>query len=117
MSDFYTSMAATASRLITKYGQSLLLLRSGDSTDPVTGTVTTGSSVNYKINGILQTYPNNLIDGTRIKSSDRLVMTDATVTPLMGDKIKLESQDWNIESIKTLNPASTALVHFIQVRR
>lgn len=114
---FYSSMAATASRLIDKYGQTLYLVRSGDSADPVTGATTTGSNMNYKIKGILQTYPNNLVDGTRIKASDRLVIIDGTTTPLMSDKVKLESQDWNIESIKTSNPAGTALINFVQVRR
>ena len=114
---FYSNLASTASRLISKYGQSLLLVRSGDSVDPVTGTVTTGSDINFKIMGILQTYPDNLIDGTRIKASDRLVIIDGSVTPLLTDKIKLESQEWNIESIKTSNPSGTRLVHFVQARR
>lgn len=114
---FYSGLASTASRLISKYGQDILIVRSADSVDPVTGATTTGSNSNYKIKGILQTYPDNLIDGTRIKSSDRLVIIDGSVTPLMTDKVKLESQDWNIESIKTSNPAGTRLVHFVQARR
>jgi hypothetical protein len=117
MSNFYTTMAATASRLINKYGQVLYLVRSGDSVDPVTGATTAGSGMNYKIRGILQTYPNNLVDGARIKTSDRLVIIGGTTTPLIADKVRFESQDWNIESIKTSNPAGTALIYFVQVRR
>jgi len=117
MSDFYNRLANTATRLIIKYGQSLLLVRSGNSVDPVTGVATSGSGISYKIMGILQTYPDNLIDGTRIKQSDRLVIIDGSIAPLLTDKIKVENQEWNIESLKTSNPAGTKLVHFIQVRR
>jgi len=114
---FYSNLANTASRLINKYGQNILIVRSGDSVDPVTGVTTSGSDINYKTMGILQTYPDNLIDGTRIKASDRLVIIDGSITPLIDDKIKLESQNWNVESLKTSNPAGTSLVHFVQVRR
>lgn len=117
MSAFYDRLASTASRLIAKYGQSMLLVRSGDSVDPVTGVTTSGSGTNIKVNGILQKYPDNLIDGTRIKASDRLVIIDGTSEPLMSDLVKINNQDWSIESIQTSNPAGTALVFFVQTRR
>ena len=117
MSGFYAGLAATATRLIKKYGKTMYIVRSGDSVDPVTGVETTGSNMNHKLSGILQNYPDNLVDGTRIKASDRLIIIDGQTIPLLDDKIKLESQDWNIESIKTSNPAGTRLIHFIQARR
>ena len=117
MSAFYDNLASTASRLISKYGQTLYIVKTGDSIDPVTGVTTSAARANIKVNGILQNYPDNLIDGTRIKSSDRMVIIGGTVKPLNDDRIRIENQDWSIESIKTSNPAGTALVHFIQARR
>ena len=117
MSAFYDNLAATASRLIKKYGQTLYIVKTSDSIDPVTGVTTSATKPNIKVNGILQNYPDNLIDGTLIKSSDRLAVIDGTVQPLIDDRMRIESQDWEIESIKTSNPAGTALVYFVQVRR
>ena len=117
MSDFYTKMASTASRLISKYGQSVLLIRSGDTAHPVSGATTSGGGVNLKVSGTLQKYPDNLIDGTRIKASDRLMIIDGSKEPLASDLVKIDNQNWAIESIKTVNPAGTALIYFIQVRR
>ena len=117
MSSFYSRLALTSSRLIEKYGQSIMLVRPGDSVDPVTGVTTSGSDIRYKLNGILQKYPDNLIDGTRIKSSDRMLILSGEVEPLITDKVTIGSTDWAIESIQTSNPAGTALVYFIQLHR
>ena len=114
---FYDRLASTASRLISKYGQTFYIVDNNDSSDPVTGGATSGSNMNYKVSGILQRYPDNLIDGTRIKASDRLVIIDGSLEPSIDNKLKIKDQDWAIESIQTSNPAGTALVHFVQVRR
>ena len=117
MSEFYTKLASTASRLIKKYGQTLYIVKTGDSTDPVTGVTTSVTKPNIKVNGILQKYPDSLIDGTLIKSSDRLAVIDGGSKPLIDDRMRIESQNWAIESIQASNPAGTALVFFVQCRR
>ena len=117
MSDFYTKMAATASRLIGKYGQAMAIKRvSGGTIDPVTGTVTAGTSSTLATTGILQRYPDSLIDGTRILTSDRLAILAPTAEPAMTDKLAFNGKDWTIASIQTANPAGTPLVYFVQVR-
>ena len=115
--NFYDDLASTALELIEEFGQTILLVRSGDSSNPVTGATTIGSGTNHKLSGVLKRYPDNLIDGTRIKSSDRQIVIGGTVEPLMTDKVRIKDVDWAIESIQTSNPAGTALVYFIQVSR
>ena len=111
---FYGKMAKTANRLIKKFGAAITISRvSGESVDPVTGVVTPGTEELFYPFGILKKYPDNLIDGTSIKSSDRVLILDNTVEPLMTDTIV----DWSIESIETSNPAGTSLVYFVQVRK
>lgn len=117
MSDFYTQMAATASRLIGKYGQAISIKRTtGESVDPVTGIVTAGTTSTLATTGILQRYPDALIDGTRILTADRLAMLAPTREPALTDKLAFGGKDWPIVSIQTANPAGTPLVYFVQVR-
>ena len=118
MSDFYEGMAATATKLLTQFGGNITLKRrTGSSVDPVTGVVVAGTSADVVSKGLLRPYPDNLIDGTRIKASDRMLILDASNEPLMTDKPVVQSQDWNIENITSVNPAGTPLVYFVQVRR
>lgn len=117
MSAFYDNMAATASRLIGKYGQVISIKRvSGGTIDPVTGTTTAGTTTSYPVQGILQRYPDSLIDGTRILTSDRLAILAPAVEPVITDKLAFGGKDWAIASIQTANPAGTPLVYFVQVR-
>lgn len=114
---FYLGLAATASKLIDKYGQTLMLVRETDSIDPVTGITTESATRNYQVNAILKNYPDNMVDGTRIKAGDRLIVIGGKLEPLLTDKFKLQNKNWNIESIKTSNPAGTVLSYFVQVRK
>lgn len=110
-------MSATASRLIASYGKSMTLVRNNDSIDPVTGVNTPGSDQQFSVNGIFKLYPDNLIDGTRITASDRLIVLDNGVEPLLTDTIEINGALWPIEEIKTSEPADDTLVYFVRVRR
>ena len=117
MSDFYPKLAATVSRLVGLRGQTVTLKRStGGTIDPVTGTVTAGTTTSYPVQGILQRYPDALIDGTRILTSDRLAILTPVVEPVITDKLAFGNKDWTIASIQTTNPAGTPVVYFVQVR-
>ena len=118
MADFYTNLAATATRLLTKYGQTITIKRvTGKVIDPVTGHVTPGTETTFSPVGILKKYPDGLIDGTRITASDRMLVLDNTVEPLMTDEITLQGQNWNIQEVQTSKPAGTALVYFVRVKK
>lgn len=118
MSDFYSGMAATASRLLARFGSPVTLSRStGGSRDPVTGVETPGIDDSKTTVGILKKYPDKLIDGTRIKTGDRLLVVDASVEPLMTDRPVIGGQEWTPVSIEAANPAGTPLVYFIHARR
>ena len=119
MSDaFYNSMAATASKLITKFGaQGTIKRTTGGSVNPVTGVTVAGTTTTYTPKGLVQRYAEALIDGTRILSSDRLVIVDNTIEPLTTDKVTLDSQDWTIVSVQQAKPSTVGVVYFIQARR
>lgn len=111
-------MAATALRLLTKFGQSITLARTtGSSVDPVTGTVTAGSDASVTTTGVLLKYPDSMIDGTRIIASDRRMIVSNEQVPDPSDKPTLNGQDWSIVNIETLSPAGTDVIYELQVRR
>lgn len=115
---FYTSMAATAKKLLTKFGMDVPIKRtSGGSVNPVTGATVAGTTTTYTPKGLVQRYAEDLIDGTRILASDRLVIVDNTIEPLTTDKVTLDSQDWTIVSVEEAKPATVGVVYFIQARR
>jgi len=112
---FYGNLASTATRLLTKYGQSLTF-RTQTTFDPVTG-VESGSSADTTTIGIAQRLPDNLIDGTRIKQSDKLFVIDSSYEPNMSDKLVIGSDLYSIQDIQTSSPAGTDLVYFVRVRK
>jgi hypothetical protein len=119
MSDaFYTRMATTASRLLNKFGGTVTVIRNvGGSVNPVTGVVTPGSNSTLTAKGLLNKFSDDLIDGTRIKASDRLLMIDSTFEPAMTDKPTIANQNWSIVEIRTVKPANVAVMYALQVRR
>ena len=87
---FYNSMAATASKLITKFGAVGEIKRTtGATIDPVTGVPTAGTTVIYSPNTIVQKYADELVDGARILSSDRMIILDNTIEPVSTDTITI----------------------------
>ena len=114
----YARLASTASRLLTTYGQTVTLRRTtGGSVNPVTGATVAGTVQTLTAPGILQRYPDELVDGTRILASDRMLILDSTVQPQITDLVSLEGQQWTLVQIQTINPAGTPLVYMLQVRR
>lgn len=114
---FYDDMASTAKEMLSEFGQDVLIIGREDvSTDPVTG-IESGNERLRKTIGIMKTYPDNLIDGTRIKSSSRLLTLTADVKPEISDVIMFDGEEWAIDDIKTSNPAGTVLVYSVMVSR
>jgi hypothetical protein len=115
---FYNSIAATASKLITKFGAVGEIKRTtGGTIDPVTGVPTAGTTITYTPNTIVQKYADELIDGARILSSDRMIILDNTIEPISTDTITIGGENWSIVSIRESNPAGIPLVYFVQARR
>jgi hypothetical protein len=111
-------MAATALELLIEFGQSITLSReTGGSINPITGVVTAGTDVSVVTTGLIKPYPEKMIDGTRILSSDRELVLSNEAVPLPSDKPIVGGEEWSIVDIKTVSPAGTDVVYFVQVRR
>lgn len=118
---FYTSIGSTALTLISKYGQAITLSRTtGATRNPVTGVESAGVDASVTTHGILRTYPDSMIDGTRVLASDRMLILTNEQTPQPTDKPIIGGQEWAIagpDAIKTVSPAGTDVIYFVQVRR
>ena len=118
MSFDYSKAAATALKLLTKFGMTITFVRTtGNSVDPITGVVTAGTDASVTTTGLLRKYPDNMIDGTRILASDRELILSDEQEPLPSDKPTINGEDWIIENIGTLSPAGTVVIYTCQVRR
>lgn len=119
MADFdYAKMAATAKRLLTRFGSTVQIKRTtGGTYDPITGATTPGTETTYEPKGVLTKYPDRLIDGTRILQSDRKLILDDTVEPNASDKPVVQGEEWTVQEISTISPAGTPIIYEVRVRR
>lgn len=114
MSYDYAPIIATAARLIDRFGRDVVRTRvTGGSTDPVTGVVTPGTTTNTTFRGINQRIPLTLVDGSRVLASDRMLVMEASASPLMTDKF----DGWNVEEIQEVKPANSSIVWFVRIRK
>jgi len=124
----YTSLAATASRLLATKGQAVTLTRTADKTyDPTTG-ATAGTPATEVGRGALLNYSDA---GRATASSDgsmapkgrmKLVLATAGISkaPSIGDQVALldetgTSKTWSILDCDTLAPAGVAVVYICQL--
>jgi len=115
---FYSEMASTSSRLLTDYGQTVTISRTaGKNIDPVTGVVTPGTTTTYSVYGVTTEYKAGEIDGVLIHHGDKKLIIDTTVDPLLTDMVSIGGVTHAVISIESKNPAGTALVHILQIRK
>jgi hypothetical protein len=115
----YDKQANTALKLLSKFGTDITLKRTtGDSVDPVTGTITAGTDASVPTTGLLRPYPDHVIDGKRIMSGDRELILSYEQMPLPSDRVVIDGEEWSIIGMKAIKPdLVAAVVYFVQVRR
>jgi hypothetical protein len=115
MSAFYDELATVARDLLREFGQPIVFTRvTGEVRNPANGAVIKpGTTATLTANGLVVPIKAHLIDGTRIKASDKVLILDDTFEPLMTDKV----EGWAIQEIESKAPAGTPLVYFVRVRK
>lgn len=125
MSAFYDRMAATALRLIDRFGQTITLRNPTEgSYDPVTGTTTPGLPDDQPAQAILKDYAlqqsgASYAEGTEIRQGDKeiTIAAQGVTKPQMTTQIIADGDTWTIVNIKEINPAGTPLVYKVQGRK
>ena len=126
MSAFYDRMAATALRLIERFGLTATLSEvTPGEYDPVTGVETGGATLTQTGQLILLDYTvqeAGIINaaGSLVQQGDKKIMLAAKGLdwePTMTTTIDAGGFTWAITGIKTTNPAGTPLLYEIHGRR
>lgn len=116
MSFDYTSTAATALRLLERFGAAATLKRTAAGAyDPSTGqsaeTVTSLSTT-----ACVFDYPQKYVDGTLIRVGDKQAYLAATYEPKQGDKLTWSSVDYEVIAFKAVSPAGVPVLYEAQLR-
>lgn len=121
----YDRAAASALRMLTKYGSSgtLRVVTVGEY-DPNTGSAPTTEN-DYpvsvaKFDFDLRMSGTTFAPGTVIIGGDKQIFMAAqglAVTPAPGNKIIIGSETWNVEGVKELKPAATPILYEILGRK
>jgi hypothetical protein len=119
----YGKTSTTALRLLTKFGQSVILARQSTGTydpalgaAPVTETLETRKAVLLDYDRI--NFGETLQDGTRVQAGDRrcLMGTDGS-PPTNFDAVIVGSERYPIKVVKELNPAGTPVLYDMLIRK
>jgi hypothetical protein len=114
----YVKMAATALKLLERFGGDVVFAREiGGSINPITGAIVAGTDASVTTTGLLKKYPDKMIDGTRILTGDRELVLSNEQEPLPSDKPIIAGEEWSIVEINTAKPFDTVIVYFCQLRR
>ena len=114
----YVKSAATATRLITKFGQSVTLRHYTIGTYSTTtglNTVTT-SDVTAKAAIFDFAQGQTLQAGNLIQSGDKQALMAVTQTPAMQDHVIVGGKEYVILSLGELNPAGTVVMYDLHLR-
>ena len=116
MSFDYAGTAATATRLLARFGAVCTLKRTAAGAyDPATGqsaeTVTELATV-----AVVFPYAQKYIDGSLILQGDQQAYMDPGVTPKQGDVLAWNGKDYTVVAFKEVSPAGTVVLFEAQVR-
>ena len=117
-SAFSNKMAGVATRLLTKYGSTVSLIRAGAKVwDENLGEYVFGPDTVLPLAGVPVPVAVGLINGTTIQAGDMVVKADGAVEPKLADKVEFAGAQWSIVNIERKLMNDQTLAWFIQVRK
>lgn len=115
---FYTNLQNTALKLLTSRGKACVLRKQTTGAyDPSTGSASI-TNTDFPIVGVLLNYSKSLMNDsdTLIEVNDRKAIIQGDVTPDTSDLFIFNGKTYRIITVKTVDPAGTAVIHELQVR-
>lgn len=112
----YTATAATATRLLTRFGAAAVLKRqNSDEYDADSASVLVTETELAVIAAVFD-YPARYVDGTLIKSGDKQALLGPAYAPAQGDRMEWNDSDWVVVNVKAIAPSGTVVMHECQIR-
>lgn len=117
-SAFSRKMAGVSTRLLTKYGSTVSLVRAGDKEwDNDEGEYVFLPDTTIPLAGVPVPVAVGLINGTTIQAGDMIVKADGVVEPKMEDKVSFSGAQWSVINIERKMVNDDTIAWFIQVRK
>ena len=120
MSDFYTGLQATASRLLTQFGKPMTLrVQTGAAFDPATQT-NVPAYTEYPVSGLVLNYSGRTNEsGTYVQTDDKklLVSVSDAPEPTTGAQVIDGTDVYTVQTVKALSPAGINLLFELQGRK
>ncbi|EPI9101756.1 hypothetical protein ACTBWA_004367 [Salmonella enterica subsp. enterica serovar Newport] len=115
---FSKRMQGVGTRLLSKYGSSVNLVRKGQKTwGPVLGEYVWGPDVVLPLKAVPVPVNSGLVNGTTIQAGDMVVKADFSVIPKMDDKVQFNGEQWSVVAIEKKMVNDDVVAYFIQVRK
>lgn len=116
MSFDYPATAATATRLLQRFGAACTLKRQTPGAyNPATGTATS-TYTDYATTAAVFDYAQRYIDGTLIKQGDKQAYCAPGVEPVQGDRFTWNGATYTIVAVKPVSPAGVPVLFEAQLR-
>lgn len=115
---FSRKMQGVATRLLTKYGSTVILIRAGIKVwNPDEGEYVQQPDTIIALKAVPVPVNATLVDGTTIQAGDMIVKADYSVLPSMEDKIEFSGEQWSVVGIEKKIVNDDIVAWFIQVRK
>lgn len=115
---FSQRMQGVATRLLSKYGSTVTLVRAGSKVwDPDLGEFVQQPDTELALTAVPVPVNSGLVNGTTIQAGDMVVKADHSVLPKMEDKIKFSGEQWSVVGIEKKIVNDDIVAWFIQVRK
>jgi len=112
----YPATAATATRLLQRFGASCTLVRTTEGAyDPATGSNTV-TVANLATTAAVFAYDQKYIDGTLILQGDQLAYCAPSVEPKQGDSFTWQGVTRTVIAVKPISPAGIPVLFEAQIR-
>jgi hypothetical protein len=112
----YAASAATATRLLTKFGAAATLKRqTAGAYNPATG-ATTVTVTSLTTTAAVFDFDAKHIDGTLILVGDKRAYLAPAYTPAQGDVLAWQGTDYQVVAVKAVSPAGTPVLFECQIR-
>jgi hypothetical protein len=110
----YQNMAATAKKLLTKFGQPVTITSyAAASYNPATGASSLTGTDTVTV-GAIFSYKDTMVDGTMVKRGDKYLL--CPIAADVGDKVSLVIGTYSVIDVKPINPAGTPVMYKFNLR-
>lgn len=114
----YAPFVKLALDLLTQFGAPIAVRRvSGGTFDRAAGTTSGATTVDTNVNGIKTKYNEDALAGVLIEKGDRIYLLDSSFQPIVGDKLVLAGEPWEVMSVEPIAPGPTVVANYVMVRK